>query len=154
MQRRQRNVQKRVVLVQACCFANLNLLLFCRSRCHRRRRCLRTLISHIVTKRAYPITLPSRVSLRSCYPRLSLNKENIRITQQHQKKYAYKWSQNDHPSKRKPTFAPRSPGGPMYPRGPGDAYKGIVPLNLKNCTVKFPGHFYTAIYEIYCSLCR
>lgn len=37
---------------------------------------------------------------------------------------------NDHPSKRKPTFAPRSPGGPMYPRGPGDAYKGIVPLNF------------------------
>lgn len=31
---------------------------------------------------------------------------------------------------RKPTFAPRSPGGPMYPRGPGDAYKGIVPLNF------------------------
>ena len=87
VQRRQRNVQKRVVLVQACCFANLNLLLFWRSRCHRRRRhrCLRTLISHIVTKRAYPITLPSRVSLRSWYPRLSLNKENIHKTQQQQK---------------------------------------------------------------------
>ena len=28
-----------------CCFANLNLLLFCRSCCRRRRRCLRSLIS-------------------------------------------------------------------------------------------------------------
>ena len=29
----QRNVQKNVMHVQSCCFANLNLLLFCRSRC-------------------------------------------------------------------------------------------------------------------------
>ena len=32
VQRRQRNVQKSVMHVQSCCFANLNLLLFCRSR--------------------------------------------------------------------------------------------------------------------------
>ena len=38
VQRRQRNVQKSVMHVQSCCFANLNLLLFCRSRCRRRRR--------------------------------------------------------------------------------------------------------------------
>ena len=29
MQRRQRNVQKKVMHVLSCCFANLNLLLFC-----------------------------------------------------------------------------------------------------------------------------
>ena len=37
---RQRNVQKGVMYVQSCCFAIINLLLFCRSRCRRRRRCL------------------------------------------------------------------------------------------------------------------
>ena len=31
--------------VRSCCFANLNLLLFCRSRCRRRRRCLSSLVS-------------------------------------------------------------------------------------------------------------
>ena len=47
-QRRQRNVQKSVLRVQSCCFANLNLLLFCRSRRRRRRlrrrRCLSSLL--------------------------------------------------------------------------------------------------------------
>ena len=43
VQRRQRNVQKSVKHVQSCCFANLNQLLFCRSRCRRRRRCLSSL---------------------------------------------------------------------------------------------------------------
>ena len=38
VQRRQRNVQKSVMHVQSCCFACLNLLLFCRSR-SRRRKC-------------------------------------------------------------------------------------------------------------------
>ena len=37
VQRRQRNVQKNVLHVQSCCFACLNLLLFCRSRYQRRR---------------------------------------------------------------------------------------------------------------------
>ena len=32
-QRRQRNVQKNVMHVQSCCYANLNRLLFCRPRC-------------------------------------------------------------------------------------------------------------------------
>ena len=36
VQRRLRNVQKSVMHVQSCCFANLNLLLFWRSRCLRR----------------------------------------------------------------------------------------------------------------------
>ena len=40
VQRWQRNVQKSVLHVQRCCFAWLNLLLFCRSRCCRRRRCV------------------------------------------------------------------------------------------------------------------
>ena len=35
----QRNVQKSVMHVQSCCFANQNLLLFCRSRWRRLRRC-------------------------------------------------------------------------------------------------------------------
>ena len=50
MQRRQRNVQKSVMHVQSCCFANLNLVLFCRSPWRRRRRCLRYLtvwVSHV-----------------------------------------------------------------------------------------------------------
>ena len=38
VQRRLRNVQKSVMHVQSCCFANLNLLLFCLSRCRCRRR--------------------------------------------------------------------------------------------------------------------
>ena len=34
---------KKVMHVQSCCSADLNLLLFCRSRCRRRRRCLSSL---------------------------------------------------------------------------------------------------------------
>ena len=45
-QRRLRNVQKSVMHVPSCCFANL--LFFCRSRCRRRRRCLSSLISNSV----------------------------------------------------------------------------------------------------------
>ena len=44
VQQRQRNVQKSVMHVQSCCFANLNLFLFCRSRCRPRRRCLSSLM--------------------------------------------------------------------------------------------------------------
>ena len=43
-QRRLRNVQKSVMHVQSCCFANINLLLFNCSRCRRRRRCLNSLL--------------------------------------------------------------------------------------------------------------
>ena len=49
VQRRQRNVQKSVMHVQSCCFANLNLLLFCRSCCRRRRRCLSSLMREMPT---------------------------------------------------------------------------------------------------------
>ena len=47
VQRRLRNVEKikSVMHVQSCCFANINLLLLCRSRCRRRRRCLSSLLS-------------------------------------------------------------------------------------------------------------
>ena len=45
VQRRLRNVQKSVMHVQGCCFANIKLLLFCRSRCRRRRRCFSSLIA-------------------------------------------------------------------------------------------------------------
>ena len=41
---RQRNVQKSVMHVQSCCFANLNLLLLCRTRWGRRCRCLGSLL--------------------------------------------------------------------------------------------------------------
>ena len=40
VQRRLRNVQKSVMHVQSCCFVNINLLLFYRSRRRRCRRCL------------------------------------------------------------------------------------------------------------------
>ena len=43
VKRRIRNVQKSMMHVQSCGFANRNLLLFCRSRWHRRRRCLSSL---------------------------------------------------------------------------------------------------------------
>ena len=45
LQRRLRNVQKSVIKVQSYCFANLNQLLICRSRCRRRRRCLSSLFA-------------------------------------------------------------------------------------------------------------
>ena len=40
VQRRQRNVPKILLHLKSCCTANLKLLLFCRSRCRRRRRVL------------------------------------------------------------------------------------------------------------------
>ena len=43
LQWRQRNVQKRLIHVPNCCFANPDLLLFCCSRCPRRRRCVSSL---------------------------------------------------------------------------------------------------------------
>ena len=42
---------KRVMHVQSCCFANLNLLLFCRSRFRRCRRCLSSLLSNHVRRK-------------------------------------------------------------------------------------------------------
>ena len=45
VQRRKRNVQRSVMHVQSCCFACLNLLLFCRSRCRRRHRSVNSLFS-------------------------------------------------------------------------------------------------------------
>ena len=44
VQRRQRNVQKRVMRVQSCCFANLNLLFFWRSRCRYHCHCVNSLL--------------------------------------------------------------------------------------------------------------
>ena len=38
VKRRLRNARKSMMHFQSCCFTNLNLLLFCRSRCRRRRR--------------------------------------------------------------------------------------------------------------------
>ena len=45
---RHSNVQKSVMLVQSCCFADLNLwLFFCRSRYHRSHRCSSSPFSNI-----------------------------------------------------------------------------------------------------------
>ena len=48
VQRRQRNVQKCVMQVQIFCFANMVLLLFSRSRCRRRRRCLKVMLHETI----------------------------------------------------------------------------------------------------------
>ena len=45
VQRRLRSVQKSMMHAQSSYFANFNLLVFCRSRCRRRNRCLASLIS-------------------------------------------------------------------------------------------------------------
>ena len=50
VQGRLRNVQKSVMYVQSSCFANLNLLLFCRSRWRRCRRCLSSLYIILITE--------------------------------------------------------------------------------------------------------
>ena len=42
--RREQKCSKIVMHVQSCCFANLNLLVFCRSCCRLRRCCLSSLI--------------------------------------------------------------------------------------------------------------
>ena len=56
-----RNVQKSVMHVQSCCFANLNLLIFCRL------RCLNSLISLMVKteKRANKVPISTK---KYCYP--------------------------------------------------------------------------------------
>ena len=66
VQRRQRNVSKSVMHVQSCCFTNLNLLLFCRSRCRRRRR--RRCLSFVVASASSCAVLPDA----SRHPRLRL----------------------------------------------------------------------------------
>ena len=48
-QRGQRNVQKSVMHVQSCYLVNLNLLVYCRSRCRCRRRCLSSLLCRDLT---------------------------------------------------------------------------------------------------------
>ena len=67
VQRRQKNLQKSVMHVQSC-FANIILLLFCRSRCLRRRRCLGSLIGTLRSDDATAAkkASPSKMNLRSC----------------------------------------------------------------------------------------
>ena len=48
-QRGQRNVQKSVMHVQSCYLVNLNLLVYCRSRCRRRRRSFSSLLYRDLT---------------------------------------------------------------------------------------------------------
>ena len=51
VQRRQRSVQKSVMHVKSYCFANLNLLMFCRSLCRRCRHCLSSLQDKVKMRR-------------------------------------------------------------------------------------------------------
>ena len=74
VQWRQRNVQKSLMHVQSCCFANLNLLLFYRFRC--RRRCLSSLITvllfsmyyRVVPNHLNPLTPNIKIQILICYP--------------------------------------------------------------------------------------
>ena len=61
VQRRQRNVQKSVMHVQSCCFVNLDLLLYCRSRCRHRRRSLSSLAlnSDALHSRHFQLSFPT-----------------------------------------------------------------------------------------------
>ena len=96
--------------VKIYCFANINLLLFCRSRCRRRRRCLsfpllwfRNLVTTVTWHHTHPlccITPRKRIYRRSFhkpswlpwapYPQhveiLSINKSNIRQNNKNVKK--------------------------------------------------------------------
>ena len=69
VQRRQRNVQKSVMHVQSCCFACLNLLLFCRFRCRRRPRCVNSVITTMAismrTKHLEVWRIKARVALQT-----------------------------------------------------------------------------------------
>ena len=51
VQRRLRNVQKSVMHMQSHCFANLNLLMCCRTRCRRCRLCLHSLQDNVKMRR-------------------------------------------------------------------------------------------------------
>ena len=67
---------KSMMHVQSCCFVNPNLLLFCRSRCFRRRRCLSFVISGS-NGPSEKVVLFSRTEMfqtkiRSVVPQLSL----------------------------------------------------------------------------------
>ena len=68
VQRRQRNVQKSVMHVQSCCFACLNLFLFCRSRCCRRLRYVNSLINllNFSCFKAFLLPLQHIVALNVC----------------------------------------------------------------------------------------
>ena len=64
VQRQLGNVQKSVMHVQSCCFACLNLLLFCRSCCRRRRRCLSSMTSYkgAIVRKYKRLVLPLMIS--------------------------------------------------------------------------------------------
>ena len=61
VQRRLRNVQKRVMHVQSCCFGDINLLLVTSSLCRRRRGCLSSLLV-VIKKFCYHGNLTSQFS--------------------------------------------------------------------------------------------
>ena len=68
-QRGQRNVQKSVMHVQSCYLVNLNLLVYCRSRYRRCRRCLRSLLYRDLTalKGFIDLELPTLTGSHTSY---------------------------------------------------------------------------------------
>ena len=72
VQRQQRNAKKRVMYVQSCCFVDLNILSFCRSRCRRRCRCLSPVL-------LVGITASVRLSIQipECGKSLLVESENL-----------------------------------------------------------------------------
>ena len=66
VQWRLRNVQKSVMHVQSCCFVNLNLFFFCRSRCRRRRRCLSSIMFNLTYLLLFKPPRSSQVTYPAC----------------------------------------------------------------------------------------
>ena len=69
VQRRQRSVQKSVMHVQSCCFANLNLLRYCRSRWRRCCRCTTTTWKCLISRLVEDVNTRQRLSFS--FPELS-----------------------------------------------------------------------------------
>ena len=65
--RRQRNLQKSVIHLQSCCFANLNLLVFCLPRCRRRPPCLSSLTTGTARATATATATATRTSNKQNY---------------------------------------------------------------------------------------
>ena len=75
----QRNVKKkRVMHVQSCCFANMNLFRFCHSRFGRRRRCVSFLMSNWPCLRSYMMISVERVWIVVPFERNNFRQRRVR----------------------------------------------------------------------------
>ena len=72
VQRQLRNVQKRVMHVQSCCFGDINLLLVTSSLCRRRRGCLSSLLV-VIKKFCY------HGNVTSHFPQLKITFRDFRL---------------------------------------------------------------------------